>query len=98
MNKFKAGDWVIHNEQFKKVKSCGGYAVIFDDLRESYCHQDRCTLWQPQEGEFVIPENFSQSSIDSFEVIKWKEGYTFKCEPFIGSLPTFIKSSNETDN
>lgn len=73
MQNFKAGDWVIHNGQFKKVKSCGGYAVIFDDLRESYCHQDSCVLWQPKPGEwcwfwneyFDVPILAKLISIDS---------------------------------
>ena len=89
MSKFKIGDWVLYHHpedegmQLAEIKTNEQLSQADDD--------DSIELWQPKEGEFIIPENFSKSSTDSFEVIKWKEGYTFKCEPFIGTLPSFLQ-------
>lgn len=103
MNKFKAGDWVVHNGQFKKVKSCEGYAVIFDDLRESYCHQDGCILWQPQEGEWcwflnnnrepILKQFLQMCPIVPTNYISKQGLISGSVEPFIGKLPTFLKEN-----
>ena len=100
---FKVDDWVRVNtypngkEIIGKIYSIGCYFNIFAGGTIVYSAEESeiVEVWRPQEGEFIIPENFSKSSTDSFEVIKWRDSYTFKCEPFIGTLPTFIKENNE---
>lgn len=104
MTTFKVGDWVqfIDSDSTKYVGKClgirdsyhsdYGYITVVDvDWTDTGYFIKDIELWKPQEGEFVIPKNFSISLNESFEVIKWKERYTFKCEPFIGTLPEFIQ-------
>ena len=103
MQNFKVGDWVIHNGQFKKVKSCGGYAVIFDDLRKTYCHQDSCVLWQPKPGEWcwfldnsrepVLKQFLQMCPIVPTNYISKQGLISGRVEPFIGELPTFLKEN-----
>ena len=64
-------------------------------------------LWQPQVGEFVVLYNFADGLQKSFRVAQFKQvahgkgregqykdmqgNYFTHCEPFKGTLPTFIK-------
>ena len=64
-------------------------------------------LWHPQVGEFVVLYNFADGLQKSFRVAQFKQlahgkgregqykdmqgNYFTHCEPFKGTLPTFIK-------
>ena len=104
MSNFKVGDWVspmfgktlqLKESHFKGISAMN--TDWFNDLK----------LWQPQKDEFVVLYNFSDGLQKSFRVAqfeqmahgKGREGqykdkqgnYFTHCEPFIGTLPSFLK-------
>ena len=57
---------------------------------------EELTLWQPQKGEWVIPNT---KTTESFSVFRYTENYKgFKLQPFIGELPSFLKENNDLHN
>lgn len=75
------GDWYIHpNGTIKRAE--------YEVEKGSFIDLD-CTLWQPKEGEWVIPNT---KTTESFNVFRYTENYKgFDLQPFIGELPTFLK-------
>ena len=96
MSKFKVGDWVRHNGQVYNLEWEVEDGSIIDDEAE---------LWQPKEGEWcwfkgVIDINYNEPSFlfgrynyDNFfrmDGLEHQIEFT-EVEPFIGTLPSFIK-------
>lgn len=78
--KFKVGDWVRHLQPYDEIFQWNG---------EGCASLDKVELWKPQVGEFVIPDNLAGTK--GFQVLQWKKSDTYKCQPFIGELPSKVK-------
>jgi len=78
--KFEVGDWVRFTQTSTQIEQYNG---------KPYHKNVQVEPWQPQPGEFVIPEAGIVSY--SFIVLKWKEGDKYACQPFLGELPTDLK-------
>lgn len=97
---FKYGEWVRRS----KGQACQFIKIIEDDT--SMCQITHCgynitasslTKWKPQVGDWVIIKNNNLpiNNDKVFTVILWEDDTKmlddFDYEPYIGSLPTYIK-------
>ena len=92
MQEFKIGDWVRDTRQGMKnpIVQLKSNCIALTNPKE---YATQYELWQPQEGEWVIPNT---KTTESFNVFRYTENYKgFDLQPFIGELPSFLK---ETDN
>ena len=92
---FKVGDWVVHQYGFiDKIEHIreGGYILSFyegDSIMPCLFSGSELELWQPKQGEWVIPKTKTK---ESFNVFKYSKEYRgFELEPFLGELPSFLK-------
>ena len=95
MQQFKVGDWVRHKESnnIYQVKgfSIHGQTKGFLQVPDEYnlLPSSECELWQPKEGEWVIPNT---KTTESFSVFRYTKNYKgLELQPFIGELPSFLK-------
>ena len=98
MQQFKIGDWVDYAGEFYRVhEEYNGKGNISKEVVNSLVRHDKnVQLWQPQEGEWVIPNT---KTTESFNVFRYTENYKgFDLQPFIGELPSFLKETNNATN
>ena len=104
---FKVGNWVRHTDgnlfQVKDIFRDGYTDYVASQKLEPrnlwdtglYCGQydsSSCTLWQPKVGEWCwYPENL-KTEVPSLICFDPNHYHTYACEPFIGTLPSFITS------
>jgi len=95
---FKEGDWVITEFTIEKTRGIKKIITLAKDGWNTFQNEDGSIeaapyeiieLWQPKVGEYVIPIIDHTLSM-GFEVCIWDKDDSYKCEPFIGSPPSFI--------
>ena len=102
--KFKKGDWVIHNGEYKQVtKAVDGYINSLDNQVAVIMKEESLELWKPKPDEWCWFWNFGDmATLEQFKKyhdlndhLGNYETLTIKlyqhCEPVIGKLPTNIK-------
>ena len=104
-SKFKVGDWVIHNGEYKKVtKVIDGCIDSLDNQPAVISKFDVLELWKPKNNEYFWYKNdlvkFDESQSNAGLLLQSVRGcsyYTAEknfedfCEPFIGNLPSNLK-------
>ena len=107
--KFKVGDWVIHNGEYKQVtKAIDGYIDSLDNKVAVIMKEESLELWKPKEKEYFWYRSdlvkFHKSQTDLGTLLESARGCSYYplanfedyCEPFIGQLPSFLKDSDES--
>ena len=94
MIEFKVGDWVridgtLPNDVFCLTeKEIQNGEILLAHFSFS---SDKWKLWKPKLGEWVVIKPLSVSYNNYFEIIQYDDSDPINCEPFIGTLPSFIK-------
>ena len=93
MSEFKVGDRVIEKstKKLKQIPQCKT-----ENTKATLAMYGRlCELWQPQVGEWCWFRTYTDETLT---LIKWKNSAAqneslslSRCEPFLDSLPSFIK-------
>lgn len=109
MEKFKVGDWV-RNVAINRVFRYSYKDLEYDKANPSHSIHDK--LWQPKEGEWcwydhILVRVDKITNLDGKDKLliytldipmfsqTWSTS-TNRLEPFIGTLPSFIKEQYET--
>jgi hypothetical protein len=99
---FEVGDWIM-NSYTKTIKQYSYNDLAYDNKYDGTDMESKhWSLWQPQPGEYVwvkpayklpfFAKFISTTSEGRYEYTDGDDYYTSdNCEPFIGTLPTFIK-------
>ena len=92
-HKFKKGDWVIHNGEYKRVtKAVDGYIDSLDNEVAVIMKEESLELWEPKDGEWCIMHDIDEDpDADSVTLQKWDGKRKWTPIPFIGKLPPYIK-------
>ena len=107
--KFKKGDWVIHNGEYKQVtKAVDGYIDSLDNQVAIIMKEESLKLWEPQDKEYFWYKNdlvkFHETQKNLGLLLQSARGcsyYTAEknfedfCEPFIGKLPSNLKQDSK---
>ena len=108
-HKFKKGDWVIHNGEYKQVtKAVDGYIDSLDNQVAVIMKEESLKLWEPQDKEYFWYKNdlvkFHETQANLGLLLESARGcsyYTAEknfedfCEPFIGKLPSNLKQDSK---
>ena len=107
--KFKKGDWVIHNGEYKRVtKAIDGYIDSLDNEVAVIMKEESLELWEPEDGKYFWYKNdlvkFDEIKGNGEILLKSARGLSYYvsanfkeyCEPFIGQLPTYIKDNDDS--
>ena len=103
--KFKTGDWVIHNGVVKRVtKAVDGYIDSLDNEVAVIMKEESLELWEPKEGDIcsfwnksnIYPRlaTFINESLGSYYADTSHDGFDF-CEPYLGKLPSNLKQDSK---
>ena len=104
-HKFKVGDWVIYNGEYKQVtKAVDGYIDSLDNQVAVIMKEESLELWEPEDGKYFWYKNdlvkFHETQINLGLLLESARGCSYYpaeknfedyCEPFIGQLPTILK-------
>ena len=101
-HKFKKGDWVIHNGEYKQVtKAVDGYIDSLDNKVAVIMKEESLELWKPKDKEYFWYKNdlvkFHETQANLGLLLESARGCSYYpaeknfedyCEPFIGKLPS----------
>ena len=103
-HKFKKGDWVIYNGEYKRVtKAIDGYIDSLDNQVAVIMKEESLELWKPKINEYFWYKNdlvkFDKTPTNAGVLLQSIRGCSYYpsedfedfCEPFIGQLPTILK-------
>lgn len=98
--KFKVGDWVIHNGEYKQVtKAIDGYIDSLDNEVAVIMKEESLELWEPKLSEWCWYSKWDKIVCVEFYLCKFildmkevEPEFKHRYEPFIGQLPTFLES------
>ena len=104
-HKFKKGDWVIHNGEYKRVtKAVDGYIDSLNNEVAVIMKEESLELWKPEDGKYFWYKNdlvrFHETQTNLGLLLESARGCSYYpaeknfedyCEPFIGQLPTILK-------
>lgn len=107
--KFKAGDWVVHNEVVKQVtKAVDGYIDSLDNEVAVIMKEESLELWEPNEKEYFWYKNdlvkFHETQKNLGLLLESARGCSYYpaeknfedfCEPYIGKLPSSLKQNSK---
>ena len=103
-NKFRVGDWVV----WDRGKTSEVHQVIEVCLIKNHSaldnginvHNEDLSLWKPKVGEWCWYSKWDNIVCLDYFLCKFvigmnelEDGYTYKYEPFIGELPSFLKEN-----
>jgi hypothetical protein len=98
---FKVDDWVLHGNdlyQIIDVNDEGRVRVNVKFLEDAWLCESRFQYWQPQLGEWCWQVKRDTTGIVEYNLVKFifdmnefDNKFTYKYEPFIGQLPSFVK-------
>ena len=104
-HKFKKGDWVIHNGEYKQVtKAVDGYIDSLDNQVAVIIKEESLELWEPKEKEYFWYKNdlvkFHETQTNLGLLLQSARGCSYYpaeknfedfCEPYLGKLPSNLK-------
>lgn len=103
--KFKKGDWVIYNGEYKQVtKAVDGLINCLDNQVAVIMKEESLELWEPEDEKYFWYKNdlvkFDEIKANCDDILlksargrSYYVSTNFKeyCEPFIGKLPSNLK-------
>jgi len=98
-NKFRVGDWI--KSPSAGIFQCKSQASL-DSCKGNYGDWE---LWEPKIGEWCWCSEWDEIVCLDYYLCRFvigmnelEDGYTYKYEPFIGELPSFLKENKWKKN
>ena len=77
--KFKVGDWVIHNGEYKQVtKAIDGYIDSLDNKVAVIMKEESLELWEPKVGEWCWVFNYLREVPNLRRIIRVEDTFKYR--------------------